>query len=90
MEHEHVFVSKELVREIMPEIEARMQKKMRMIAMNTIREVLQEKKETFNAMKLSEESFGRLWESKEDEIWDEYQTEGHLAGQVSIYGLPKF
>ncbi|MCK4244976.1 MAG: hypothetical protein KAX20_05065 [Candidatus Omnitrophica bacterium] len=54
MEHEHVFVSKELMKEIMPEIEIRMGKKLR------------EKKETLNAMKLSEKSFGKLWESKED------------------------
>lgn len=71
MEHKHVLINKELIEDIMPEIETRMEKKMRSVAINTIREILREREETFLAMKFSEESFGRLWESKEDEIPDE-------------------
>ena len=72
MEHKYPPITNELVKEIMPEIETRMEEKIRMIAIDVIRDVLREKKETFDTMKLSEKSFGRLWESKEDEIWDEY------------------
>jgi len=45
----------------------RMEKKMKLIAMNVFREMLEERKETTLAMKLSEDSFGRLWDNKDIE-----------------------
>jgi len=69
---EYMYPKKELIKELMPEIEDRMEKKMKLIVMNVLKEMLEERKETYLAMKLSEDSFGRLWDNKEDEIWDKY------------------
>ena len=69
---EYMYPKKELIKELMPEIEDRMEKKMKLIAMNVLKEMLEERKETNIAMKLSEGSFGELWDNKEDEIWDKY------------------
>ncbi len=55
-------------REIVSYIETRVIEEIKPLVKDMIREEM----ETYRIMKLSEESFAKLWENEEDGVWDKY------------------